>query len=159
MQVCFYFRRFSNVWCFQRNRDKLCRSLNTWKGTEQPNGQEETQPIHHPPWISTDFLCTSWCSHKATVCPRQKRHRETTAHSYDSFIYTKIANSGSTRTFFKLKNITKQNKNRTRQIQKHNWNAGCPCMSNTLITAYPHRKKKESLIISFKNNTMHNDGK
>lgn len=65
----------------------------------EPNGQKETAS-HSPPWITTDFLCTSLCSHKATVCPRQKCHRETIAHIYNSFIYTTIANTRHTRNIF-----------------------------------------------------------
>lgn len=46
----------------------------------ESRGQKETLPFTTHPGSALTFPCTTWCSHKATVCPKQKRHRETIAH-------------------------------------------------------------------------------
>ena len=46
----------------------------------ESNGLKETEPFTTHPGSALIFPCTTWCSHKATVCPKQKRHRETIAH-------------------------------------------------------------------------------
>lgn len=136
MKNRFYVKKVFNVWCFQGNRVKTADLSIFGKQLAEPPGQEETPPVtapHRPD--------NHWFSHAPTgaaIKPQYVQDRNATGrlHIYDSFLYTTIANTGSTRIFFKMKDM-EQNKSK-----KCNWNASCPSMSNMLITAHPHGKKK-----------------